>query len=286
MLIIGSEALNYNLGVIRQPKDRDVIVTQTELETLEEEYSLKEEYGKFIHFGDTITEYELALPDTSSLMLLEHHYKLTDSPYASTDELLMIKMSHRFKKDSPHFLKTVHDIHRLKKAGAKITDGLKPILKLREKETYTYSHPNLNVSKSEFFNNDQVPRKYDHDSIHEAVKLFDRPAYTFYMEEGQDVMTSKEKFNALPEVIKIAGVYEEACTLALERSQIPNNFTNINPEFSFLMALEKVCTSMTSGWFREFAWDKYFVVRRLYENMGKTDYITRFMNNKSLLKPF
>ncbi|MGC7970057.1 DUF7275 domain-containing protein, partial [Salmonella enterica] len=69
--------------------------------------------------------------------------------------------------------------------------------------------------------------------------LAGRPAYTFYMKDGSEVMTSKEKFDSLPEELKLAGVYEETCVLALERHQIPNNF-NPDPTGSFMYALEKV----------------------------------------------
>ena len=41
-----------------------------------------------------------------------------------------------------------------------------------------------------------------------------------------------------------------------------------------MIALEKVCTSITSGWFREFAWENFDVVTNLYND----DYITKFTN--------
>jgi hypothetical protein len=44
--------------------------------------------------------------------------------------------------------------------------------------------------------------------------------------------------------------------LAIERSLVPHPGKK-TPEQAYLMALEKVCTSITSGWFREFAWENY-----------------------------
>ena len=51
--------------------------------------------------------------------------------------------------------------------------------------------------------------------------------------------------------------------LALERHQIPNDFRP-HPKKSFDMALMKVCTSITSGWFREWAWENYDQVQGLF----------------------
>ncbi len=70
---------------------------------------------------------------------------------------------------------------------------------------------------------------------------------------------------------RLYGVLEEAYVLALERSQIP--FAGkVTPRQSFDIAIEKVCTSITSGWFREFAWENYDKVVELYRD----DYVEKF----------
>ena len=53
-----------------------------------------------------------------------------------------------------------------------------------------------------------------------------------------------------------------------------------------MMALEKVCTSITSGWFREYAWENYHRVVHMYKTLGVNDYIDRFHKNKHMIKPF
>lgn len=227
---------------------------------------------------------------TSSYRLMQYAKKnipkdkLNGFYWATADMCLAIKMSHRFLKNNPFFNKTMHDIHFLRRAGVTLNEELQDIMLQRQKETLSYNHPRLDVSKQEFFNDDIYT--YDHDTIHETVALADRPAYTFYMKEGSQVMTSREKFESLPEVIKLAGVYEETCVLALERSQIPNNFEKVHPRDSFMIALEKVCTSITSGWFREYAWENYYKVVSMYKTLGHDDYINRFKKNQHLLKPF
>ena len=111
------------------------------------------------------------------------------------------------------------------------------------------------------------------------------PAYTKYMKDGAQVMTSKDKFFAANEFVRLLGVYEESCVLALERSQIPHDFKP-SPRYSFELALMKVCTSITSGWFREYAWENYDKVLDLYNELGEDDYVQRFKRNQHLLKPF
>ncbi|UEP19220.1 prohead assembly scaffold protein [Klebsiella phage vB_KpnM-VAC36] len=204
--------------------------------------------------------------------------------WATPEMCLAIKMSHRFKKNNPFFRKTMHHIRFLRNKGVKLSLAMEEIMLLRQKETLNYNHPKLDVNKSTFFND--TIYTLDHDSIHRAVALADRPAYTFYMKDGSEVMTSREKFESLPEAIKLAGVYEETCVLALERSQVPNNFQNVSSEHSFMMALEKVCTSITSGWFREYAWENYHKVVHMYKTLGVNDYIDRFHKNEHLILPF
>jgi hypothetical protein len=192
----------------------------------------------------------------------------------------------------------MRDIQFLRSKRVTLGTELEEWLPKREAETYTYAHPKLDVSKSAFFDGDGVPYVYDHDSIHEAVALMSGaiaweggsspnkpiPAYTLYMKDGAAVLTSKEKFFAVDEHVRLYGVYEESCVLALERSQIP--FPDASPRKSFEYALMKVCTSITSGWFREFAWENYDKVLDIYEKEGEDGYLKRFNANKHLLKPY
>ena len=75
------------------------------------------------------------------------------------------------------------------------------------------------------------------------------------------MMCDMEKFKAQPEIVKLYGVLEESYVLALERAIIP---FGTDPKRAFDIALEKVCTSITSGVFREYAWQNYFKVQELY----------------------
>ncbi len=211
------------------------------------------------------------------------------------DVLYTLKMSHRYLKDSPHFRKTRNDILLMRQHGAKIFD--QAWLKRREEETYWYKHPKLNTTKGDFFKGDGVPYVYDHDDIHKVVAHYCShdgtqrgffepwgwtmealmaqnklvPAYRLYMKDGAEVQCDKQKFFDLAEHIRLWGVLEEAQVLALERSQIPFR-GKVDPRRSFDIALQKVCTSITSGWFREFAWENFDRVEQMYE----PDYVDRF----------
>jgi hypothetical protein len=137
------------------------------------------------------------------------------------DVVYTLKMSHRYLKDSPHFLKTMRDIKLLRSFGAKIPECLKEWFVVREKETYHYQHPNLNRDKKEFFNTVGVEYTYDHDSIHEAVRLFDKPAYTYFKPDEKEVWCSKDLFFNCDSSVRLAAVLEESSVLAIERSLVP-----------------------------------------------------------------
>ncbi|QBX32747.1 hypothetical protein Asfd1_121 [Aeromonas phage Asfd_1] len=204
--------------------------------------------------------------------------------YATPEILLAMKMAHRFKKNTRNFIKTMMHIHKLREFGVVMGPEHEAIFKKREQESLNYGHPKLNVNKGAFFKDDIYT--YDHDTIHEAIAIREKPAYRSYMVDGAEVMTSKEKFFMCPRETQLLGVYEEACVLALERCLVPFP-GKVAPYNAFLMALEKVCTSITSGWFREFAWENYCEVVKIYADNARIDntYDKLFNKNKGMLKP-
>lgn len=302
MLLIGSQALfgnGYNIG--RKPADSDFICTFEDFNKMfkQMKHNVKRCVplsGTKYHVMDKDNynyEYEIAWPGSAAHALLEYLNAIDKEVVAPVEVVYALKLSHKYLKDSPHFLKTMRDIQHLEANGIQLTEWLEEWLPWRERETYVYKHPKLDVTKGEFFDGDGVNYIYDHDTIHLTVALISgidyigsrHPAYTFYMKDGEQVMTSKDKFFAVDEEIRLFGVYEETCVLALERSQIPFDFKP-DARYSFELALMKVCTSITSGWFREYAWNNYDKVLDLYEQMGENDYIERFKRNQHLLKPF
>lgn len=309
-ILIGSMALAYQLDKLKikhdiKPNDVDIIVKDED--TLlaifnkfkaadQFEYLLLSGHKKFSTkmraFKADGVIYEVAYPENKECTTYDI-VAAADSwddvieiggitlKVAPLNLLYSLKFSHRFLKNSPHFLKTMRTIQVLRRLPfIDVWDA--DWMERRIKETYDYKHPNLKVSKDSFFNSN-FDYVYDHDSIHEAVKVLDKPAYTFYMDGDAEVNCSREKFFAQDMTIRLLGVLEEAYVLAIERSQVPNNF-NIDPRRSFNIALEKVCTSITSGWFREFAWEHYAIVQQMYDSI----YVDKFKLalQKGQIKPY
>lgn len=290
MILIGSHAMFQRLGRYdRTPADYDYICTfdeykkhaaavrQTEKDggcKVLAMHPISEGKKMLIKTDKVIYEYEIAWSGSTAekLVKLVQEDPDTDGMVPSLDVLYMLKMTHRFKKNSPHFLKTMADIRLMREHGAKIRPEHMEFFKEREKETYTYSHPKLNQSKKDFFNTPGIVYTYVHDDIHGAVKHLDRPAYEYYKPDAAEVFCSKDMFYAVDESVRLYGVLEEAYVLAIERSQVP--FPGTDPKDSFLIALEKVCTSITSGWFREYAWENYEKIVEMYDE----SYVQKFWN--------
>lgn len=276
----GSHVLAWRIPIDRVSNDRNIIGSYQEviayikgLGKPEACYPFKDGTKQYARVDGMIIEAEITWPGSSAeelFNLIESDPDTIKLPLAepcmipSLNLLYMLKMSHRYLKNSPHFLKTMRDIQLMRDAGAFIQDNHQEFYQRRQKATYTYNHPKLNTSKDGFFKGDQVPYTYDHDSIHEAVKQGDRPAYTNFKRENSEVWCDKQLFFSTSEENRLNAVLEEAYVLAAERSQIP--FPDMPRKKSFDIALEKVCTSITSGWFREYAWENYDAVQALYSD--------------------
>jgi hypothetical protein len=290
-----------------QPKDTDFIATEAEMDAVVSNIYSDGIYNKlishypllgtsnkwvtkFMSFGKLkIYEWEIITPNTSSEWLANYMAEENEEfskCIAPLNVLYTTKMAHRFKP-SKHFAKTRADINMMASFGAEITEDLMPYYKLRELESNTKRHPILkSVSKGEFFT-DNIDYIFDHDSLHEAFKLYDRPAYTYYIKGGEEVECCYKKWSECPHDVKIAGVVEEAAVLAFERAVLPHN---VDSSRALVMALDKVCTSITSGWFREFAWENYSDIyfKLMSIDYSKNSWYSRFneANKAGIIKPF
>jgi hypothetical protein len=258
-LRIGSTAAPVIFG--RPSKDVDWIAHPSEVEGLAAgwpEFYPKDGCHYVGHRDDQHIEVEVAYPGSTGealLALVAEHGLASCGESANMDVLLALKLSHRFKR-GPHFLKTLRDIQRLRAAGAQLPRCLWDWLKRRQRETLDYGHPKLDQSAKGFFT-DNVPYRYVHDTIHLAMARPGMPpAYQDFQADGAEVKVDKAKWAALPESRQLDSVLEECYVLALERHQIPNDYTP-DPTESFRIALQKVCTTIASGWWREWAWEHY-----------------------------
>lgn len=162
MFVFGSHALAQYIDIRREPADIDVIGSYEEVETLRRKCRAK----TFYPFNDgrkmfmkasngKIIEADIAWPGSVEEKLL--HFLSASREQRSSDysmnvygmhcdfpsmhELYMLKMSHRYLKDSPHFLKTMRDIQALRKVGAIIRPEHQDFYEQRMKDTYVYKHP-------------------------------------------------------------------------------------------------------------------------------------------------
>lgn len=290
-LIIGSTACD--LG--REPKDIDLIMTVEEFERVmasENSWSEARPTSPSTYMfrrGEVIFDVEIAFPGSTGEELIdyvtrEHHDQLefrrwwipmhgvSTAVVASPDVVLALKLSHRYKA-SPHFKKTMQDIKFLRSSlSASVPETLQDWLNRREKETLAYhKHPNLNQKSSGFFT-DNVPYVYVHDTIHLAMARPGlRPAYMEFQKDGAEVRVDRDKWLLMTDARRLDSVLEEAYVLALERHQIPNNFRP-DRSASFLRALEKICTTISSGWWRGYAWEHYDDAVDAYDSA----YVDRF----------
>lgn len=299
MILIGSRALALRApeALQRKPLDFDMVGTRHEcaqwidenserLGFIEEDYRLDR---KWILRGPVIVELEISASNTSTellIQLVESDPDSVQTPFGlvpSLDMLFTLKRSHRYLKDNPHFWKSFLDYHSMKALGARVRPEYEQFLALREKEQYQVQYPRLNQNKQQFFSDDAIQYVYDHDTIHESVARFDRPAYTYYQKDGAEVQVSRRKFEACPREIQLAGVIEEAAVLAIERSLVPHPGVK-TPKEAWGFALSKVMTSITSGWFREFAYENGPEILKLYPE----GYWEKFQRDvaSGVVKPF
>lgn len=133
------------------------------------------------------------------------------------------------------------------------------------KAAYPQGNPNLNQSNMDFFD-DNVVKVYDHDYIHELYAYEDRPMFEKLKHKGKEdsAWCAKDLWDKLTETQKLKCVAEETYVIATERFMIPKDW-NFNPKQAYYMALKKVCTTLCSGWFRDFAIDNFPKVLGMYD---------------------
>jgi hypothetical protein len=305
MILIGSRALALRCpgALSRKPLDFDWVCTKEEFDTWMETSSHKvsptkvyelPEFNKWIvESNSTPCEFEITKSGTSSELLarlVENDPETISTPFGlipSLDLLWTIKDSHKFKKfnySAAGFWKTAIDWHTMRSLGADFRPEYVPFHKLRQEEAYAgQKHPKLNVSKDNFFKDDAIDYRWDHDDIHVSVAPNGTPAYTLYLKDNEPVLCDRAKFFACPREVQLAGVVQEASVLAIERSKVPHGDTWSDKQ-AWMFALSKVCSSITSGWFRQFAFENVFDVIRLYPENYWTKFQTDIAAGK--VKPF
>ena len=226
----------------------------------------------------------------------EHHcisflnnYAFTNGDYIS-DEHFIIHNGVKLYVVNPKGLAIIKrsHLHRNLSFGKHITHWHKYLVRYFENNTdyiqrleltksqFKQEHPKLNVSVSDFFD-DYVTKKYDHDYLHELVAYSPfKPLYKRLQDDGSSAWCKKEHWDTFTKEEKLQCVAEEAYVIALERFIIPSEYDYIRKK-AYTTAVAKICTTLCSGWFRDFAIDNYPEVLFLFDK-------NKFLNAEAILQ--
>lgn len=232
-LLIGSRALNYWFPAckIKPETDWDVI-------TDEDIYGIERHEPEFLNNAD----FE-QFTDANHRVLYRGYWLYVVSP----EGLAIIKRSHLwrslgFDKHITMYSRHLRDYFNADSAVYKHRLEL-------TKKAFPQPHPKLNVTVEKFFD-DYVTKKYDHDWLHTLVAHEDKPVYRMMQRDTTKAWCERDMWEQLTQMRQINCVSEEAYVIALERFLVPNNW-NYSPKVAYHKALNKICTTLCSGWFRD-----------------------------------
>ena len=141
---------------------------------------------------------------------------------------------------------------------------LKERIKLTKLE-YPQGNPNLKQSNMDFFD-DSVVKVFDHDYIHELFAYEERPMFERLKHEGKEgsAWCAKDLWLNLSTTQKLQCVAEEVQVIATERFLLGDKPKPV--KLAYFLALNKVCTTLCSGWFRDYAIDHYPTIVDMFDN--------------------
>lgn len=254
-ILIGSRAMNFHyLSPIKETTDWDV-VSSFPIEGCE------------FHDRSLLNNDELHQYTTESDFVMKDGNKLH---VLSPVGLAVVKRSHLWR--TLGFSKHITHWYRYLKVNEKyFTESDLDFLKVRTKmtkEQYPERVPDLTLSTSEFFN-DAVTKVYLHDAIHELARFDEVPMYTKLQKNPDTVMCSNDLWSNLSYPDKLKCVLEETYVISVERFLVPKQW-EYPLKLAFIKALEKVCTTLSSGTFRDFCIDEYSTLIESYDDRKLT----------------
>lgn len=125
-------------------------------------------------------------------------------------------------------------------------------------QMFPQGHPKLNQTVEKFFD-DAVVKKYNHDDLHILYAHHDKPLYTYMQSNPELAWCEKNKWDSFSFDDKIKCVQEEAYVIATERFLVPSGW-NYPERLAYFNAIKKICTTLCSGWFRDFAIDNHQLI--------------------------
>lgn len=293
MILLGSRAAKARHSDFRDPADWDIVSTLDELVAWAAENRpnirllMPSGDGKYRARLDGGIAIEFDLRSGSNDLLRELTKDEFEVPIPggvakvpSTVILALTKRSHALWPI--HWNKTIRDYHTLRSLDPREpTKDEWSYHNMRRSEVETrhdIKAKNLDVSNDEFFARSEkaVQRRVPHDSLHEVVAYGERPLFERFKRDINKAKLDRDLFEAAEDCEKLRLVREEAMVIALERAVIPSwPVDSVDPQEAYAMALKRLCTSLTSGWFRDFAIDRWAEI-----NVPDIDYVARFRNSR------
>ena len=309
VMLIGSRALNFWFGSDhRQPIDFDFFIKVGIFKKWYRENRGDLTFYKEISLNKHICKHRLGIQlefETSSNKSVASFLRRGEVSPGSTafglnfhvakpEVLLAIKQSHIHYPTN--WFKHIHDYGYLRSRGVVVPKNL--IASLNERLTERSLRGNtktaltLNMRNEDFFARSEgvLKRRFAHDEIHDAVKYSDAPMFTKAKTDINKAILNKKLFDDFNYEDKCRLVREEAYVIALERTIIKEwlNKTTLvkcgllEPKKAMIdktlalkayrIALMKICTTLTKGWFRDFAIKNYNVISK-----PDVDYVVLFL---------
>lgn len=136
------------------------------------------------------------------------------------------------------------------------------------------AHISLKKDAKEFFKpHVAVPYFFVHDELHEVVMTEDRPIYELMLVPGEQVLPGQKRMKDLSQIQMAKAACEEACVLGLERLLLPMlcgwKGPIVNQETAFYYGLMRICTNITSGYFKRWCIEHYPEIIKMYHEQYK-----------------
>jgi hypothetical protein len=284
-MLIGSKALEIRAGKkLRQTKsDWDLIIWSDQESLAREVYSIPKDDVVEIHRPDFLNNKDFLTKD----VILE------DKPVATVMQLAILKRSHLWRTHK--WDRHIADYHKVilpmlaenidvshQEADQCVLDNYVYQTRFKlTKQEFRASNPKLTKSNDDFFT-DRVVKKYDHDWLHEIVAVGENPIYTQLKYEGKEDIAwcEKDLWDKLDQKTKLTCVWEETCVITLERFLIPEGI-GFSPRLTYYSALKKVCTTLSSGWFRDFAIQNFHELMQMQSDSETISHIHKIEQAES-----
>lgn len=291
MLIVGSKALAHHFPNLEiKWKDIDLIATRSDLDYLLNALKPKKVVDKNglvslidiepFGFYDT-KNVEVLLSDDSTALksYLDYTGGSSGLRFAPIEVLYSLKKSHiHFPIKFDKHIKDYSILHDELRGVDKLYNITKIHFKEIESRLGKLKTPSLNKSVKNFFDqsNGYVKSFFIHDDIHRVMSHYDRPIYEKMQKDSTLAKCEKDLWEQLSFEEKCKCVLEEAYVIALERKVLPMLFdrgSRFTSQEAFDWALMRICTTLCSGWFRQFATDNFFRIKEYYN----PKYVEKFL---------